>query len=323
MKKLLTFSLSCLFALGANAQLQSGMEDWHNLTSNGENLEAPDDWFGSDSLAIWAADYYGGGFISLSQQLFKESSVVNSGSFSARLETHESLILGIIPCIMANAQPAMDTANFDPGDPLGSLSYIGGTPVTERIAFVNAAVRYTTPDTIGDEHATISVQAVLAGQGVGGVDSVVGTGAVDVFETSGSGFENVGVAVNYIDADVVPDKIIIAFFSSGDPSVGVDGSVLYVDDVTMSTTSVKNTMANTANVKCYPNPATSVINITSTGNEPMTMQVFSLSGQVVSTKKFNGGTQTDLSHLVDGMYFYSIRNTRGEVLLHDKLVISK
>ena len=321
MKKLFTLILLILSVTAARAQnIQGGMETWRDFTVVGEDLEAPDGWYGFDSLVIWKQDD-SLGFVLTGQQLFQDSDIVHGGDYSAKLETTEIPGLFAIPGLLANAQPQFISSDFDVDDPLSSVDFIGGTTVTERIDYVNAWVHYFSADTSSPETGIFVARAYLAGQGVNGADSLVGFGELAVFDNAG--FELVSVHINYTDPDVTPDLIKVIFITTTDFSNAISGTTMYVDDVTLSTTSVKNTLVNTANVKCYPNPTTGVVNVNSTSSEPMTMQVFSLSGQVVSTKKFSGSTQTDLSHLVDGMYFYSIRTAGGEVILQDKLVISK
>ncbi len=324
MKKLITLALVCATSLSAKAQLtNAGMESWRNLTSAGTNLEAPDGWFGSDSLALWAADYYGGGLVTLSQQLFEEGTTVNAGNASAKIETHEDLLLGIIPGILSNTQPQMDTANFDQSDPMAAIVYSGGTAITERIYYVNAYVRYETTDLLGDEHGSLSVQAVMLGQGVNGTDSVIGSGNVDIFATSGSGFEGISAFVSYTDNTSIPDAIRIAFVSSSDMDVAVNGSALYVDGVSLSPVSIKNTV-KAAGIKCFPNPVKDgILNITNTNKEKLTLNVCSATGQSVHTTSFTGNTTADLSALSNGMYFFNISDASGQVIKSEKLILNK
>lgn len=324
MKKLITLALVCATCLSAKAQLVNGdMETWRNLSSEGTNLEAPDGWFGSDSLAIWAGEYYGGGLISLDQQLFEENTIVNGGNASAKIETHENLLLGIIPGILANAQPQIDTATFDETDPFGSIQYSGGTPVTQRIHYVNAYVRYETQDLLGDEYGGLSVQAVKVGQGPGGSDLVIGTGTVEIYETSGAGFEGISAAIVYSDDTSVPDMLRIAFISTFDMDVAVNGSIMYVDDVSMSTTSIRNA-AKSAGIKCFPNPVNNgILNITNTNNEALTLNVVSATGQLVHHSSFRSNTQADLSACANGAYFVNISDASGQVIKSEKLVLNK
>ncbi len=324
MKKLITLALVFATSLSAKAQLvNGGMETWRTLSSVGTNLEAPDGWFGSDSLAIWAGDYYGGGLVTLDQQIFEEGTIVNSGNASAKIETHEDLLLGIIPGILSNAQPQIDTATFDQSDPFGSIQYSGGTPVAERIYYVNAYVRYESQDLLGDEYGALSVEAVKVGQGVGGSDLVIGTGTVNISPTAGSGFEGISAAVVYTDDTSVPDMLRIAFISTADMDVALNGSILYVDDVSLSTASIKNTV-KAAGIKCFPNPVNDgILNITNTNKEKLTLNVVSATGQLVNTMSFSGNTQVSLSALTNGMYFVNISDASGQVIKSEKLMLNK
>lgn len=305
MKKLLTLALFSLASLSASAQNIYGMmETWYTYTAGSDTLERPEGWNGSDSVTFTLTGFP----IVPVKQIFKETSNVHGGSAAAMLMTRDlGTVVGAAG--ITNGTIAVDIVGQ-------TFEVSGGTPVTQRIAYLNAWIDYQ-PRNADEGSATI--QAVLAGAGVGGADSVVGEG---FFTSDGtSGYEGIAVQVTYIDANVVPDMIKIGFFSSSDLTGGQDSSTMYVDDVTISTVSVKEMKANSHTIKCYPNPATDLLHLRSMNNETLTCHIYNLAGQEVLSRDFTGYGEADLSKLTTGMYFYTVSNASGEVLEQQKLVI--
>jgi hypothetical protein len=281
------------------------MENWLTYTSDTATLERPEGWNCSDSVG------YGIVFpgITPQKQIFKEDTHVNGGTYAARLESADMGLI-VAPAVMTNGTIEVDLVNQ-------TFDITGGTPVTDRIEWLNAWIDYQPQ---GADEASVFIRAFLSGQGVGGADSVVGEG---LFTSDGtSGYEHIGIPVVYVDANVVPDKILIAFLTSQDLSGGTVGTIMYVDDVTISNTAVKNTTVNNSAIKCYPNPTTGILNVRSITNEQMKLEVYSLTGQLLHAQPFKGQAQADLSSLSNGMYFYKISNTTGQVIKQDKLVLN-
>jgi hypothetical protein len=306
MKKLITLSFIALTALSAKAQnIYGSMETWINYTADTASLERPQGWNGSDSVA-YTIMFPG---VTPVKQIFKDTHN-HSGSFSAKLVTAD-VTLAVVPGLITNGNIEVDVFNQ-------TFNVSGGAPCTERIVYLNAWIDY---QPVGGDVGNITVNAVLAGQGVGGTDSLVGQGIASIDQTSG--FENFQVEVTYADANVVPDHLLIAFASSEDFMGGVDGSTMYVDDVTLTPLSVKGTSANNHTVKCFPNPSNGVLNVKSTTKDALTLNVYSIAGQQVFTQNFTGNTTADLSGLANGMYFYSVSNAEGATVTKEKLVITK
>lgn len=310
MKRLFTLAFLSLTSIAANAQQQNaGFETWVTYTSESETLDKPEHWTGSDSLTYGLEATLG---LSPAHQIFKETTNVHGGSSAAKLVSHDvGSLVGVAPAILANGTISVDIVN-------GDFSFTGGAPVTERIYFVNAWMDYQ-PEV--DDVGMMVVQAVLAGQGLNGEDSVVGVGQ---FITDGTnGYEHVSVALAYVDETVVPDHLQIAFFSSQELSTGYEGSTMYVDDVSFSPVSVKNVASNNNAVIAFPNPTTGMLNVQSMVKGTMSLEVFSLTGQLLHTQSFNGQTKADLSALSNGMYFYKVSNAAGQVVKQDKLILNK
>lgn len=311
MKKLFTLALIAFSGVAANAQQQNaGFENWITYTSDTATLERPEYWTGTDSLTYAIA---GTIMASPAKQVFEETTHVNSGSSAAKIVSHDisSFLIDVVPGVIANGEISVNILD-------GSFAFTGGAPVTERIGYVNAYVDYQPEN---DDMGMMMVQAVLAGQGIGGADSIVGGGT---FSTDGTnGYEQVSVMIQYIDPNVIPDHIQIAFFSSEEIGSGVEGSTMYIDDITLSPVSVKKFAANNNAVICFPNPTTGMFNVRSMVSETLNLEVYSITGQVMHTQSFKGQAQADLSAFSNGMYFYKVSNAAGQVVKQDKLVLNK
>lgn len=311
MKKLFTLAFIAVCSASANAQVMNGgLEDWTTYTSDTASLIQPNHWYGSDSLTYGLASMY---MLEPAQQVFREDNNVNTGDHAAKLVSHDvGSLVGVAPGIIANGKINIDGLS-------GEFSFIGGTSVTEKVAYIHAMVDYQPQ---GADVGAIFVQAVMEGQGVNGTDSVIGTGTLSIDGTSG--YENMGIAIDYINQVDVPDLIQIAFFSSEEIGSGEEGSTMYVDDVSLTLASTVNNVVKAAGIKCFPNPVNDgVLNITNTNKEKLTLNVVSATGQLVNTMSFSGNTQVSLSALTNGMYFVNISDAAGQVIKSEKLMLNK
>jgi len=293
MKKTLLFLGLGLFATSAaHAQILNGsMEAWHSYTTGGANLEAPDNWHGLDSNIAAV------GFVTPQKQLFK-STDKHAGSFAAQLVSKNySLVNRVVPGVMSNADVSLTIV------PTVSYSSANGTPVSQRHGAVTAWVKYV-PGAATDS-ATIGVQAILKGtMGANGSDSVIGYGAMTF--SARSTYTQMTVPIVYSNATRTPTHIQIGF-TSGRLDGGTDGSTLYVDDVALTAPSgIRQSVFNAAVVKCYPNPATGTLNISSNQPETLTWEALNVAGQVIANKTFTQNATVDLSNAPAGIYFYRV-----------------
>ena len=306
MKKLFTLVLSLIaFTSFAQNVPNAGMEDWHNYQANGEDLEAPDDWYGSDAAVFWADTGTLGALIDPIKQVFK-SNTEHSGDFAARLETGDVMLLG------GGLSGAISTGELTF---FGIFVAQGGAPVSERIPYVNAWVKYESGG--GNDTGSLVVTAIIPGSNG---DSIIGAGIADITESSS--YMGISCLVSYTDPDVVPTALQITFYSSKSILNGEEGSTLWVDDVSMSTLSVKSSGEQKDAVKLHPNPSTGIVSIYNTLKEPVTIKAFSANGQEVATKTFTGNDQLDLTAQASGLYFYTVINKVGQQIQHGKLTIA-
>lgn len=295
MKKI--FTLISLIGLGYSSQAQTvagaDMETWKSYTSFSVSLERPDGWACSDSLISY---YYflTGGSGSFSARITKSSTVKHGGSFSAKLVTSAS---DTFPSILANSG-----IKFDPADVLAGkyiFKYTGGTAVSKRILWAHAYIQYST--TSSDE-GTMSVQAIKV---IGGKDSVVGKGTTYV--PANTSFTKVSTGITYVDATVVPERLIISFVPTKKTAPAA-GNTMYVDDVTISDpVGIETPVVNDKRIVVYPNPATHRLHIDASAlSESVSVRIFNALGQFVSESELNGSQDIDITALSPGNYVYVI-----------------
>jgi len=335
MKKIY-FLLFCLVA-GSSAFAQTfpnaGMETWRNGTSGTAptiNVHSPTQWYGFDSLVIAEEEgllpLFFGGYMptNLHAQLFQESTIVHSGSSSAKIMTLKQDTIGLFAGVLSNAQANLNTTTLIATMNLAqSLSFSGGTPVTGRIASVSAWVQYKAgKDSTGATGVDSGQLVVTVYSQVHGIDSAVGNATLKIPPTSGS-WVQVTAQVKYNDTLDGADTVRVQFASGGNGTL--DSSTLYVDDVTMAyvvPNSVKN--VNLLNeIKVYPNPASGVLYFDAAQNAGLSCTLFSINGQVVAMHTLKGKDAVDISNLPEGMYFYNIADDSGNIVQRGKVSILK
>ena len=312
----------------AQTVTNAGMETWRTGTSGSSPsvaIQAPTGWYGLDSLVIADGETYGpfiGAGTNWNAQLFQENTIKHGGSSSAKLITLKQDTLGYFAGLLSNSVVSINVTSILGGGSVASAtSYSGGTHIAGRIASVSAWVQYTrgkdSTGSVGLDSGSLTVNVYSV---VHGVDSIVGTGTVNIGPSSS--FHQVTANVNYVDSADGADTVRILFASSGQSDVS-DSSVLYVDDVTMvysPTLGVKNVAQN--DVKVYPNPASGMLNVEG-DNAGANFTLFSVNGQVAATKTLTGKDAIDLSDLADGLYFYTITDADGATAQHGKVSVIK
>lgn len=306
MKRTITLILS-LIAFNSYAQVPNGgMEDWHSYTVDGTQLTAPDGWFGSDSGVFALNETIPLLMLTPEQQIFKSGNV-HGGTASARLETKDiGSFIGLAGASLSNARISFSQSG---------LLYEGGTNVSGQIPYVNAWVKYISGG--GNDSGSMVVTAIVTGSNG---DSIVGSGSVNIGGTNNQYVQAVAV-MQYTDVNAVPEKLQITFNSSG--STPEDGSILWVDDISLSSLKASNSTIADNVVKCYPNPSAGPISIFNTSKEPVTIKAFSMNGQEVAQKQFTGNNTLDLTAQPSGLYFFTVTNQAGQTVQHGKLTIAK
>lgn len=315
MKKLIIL-LTLSAGLSASAQtISDGMDNWKSYSSGllpPVQLEIPNGWHGSDSLACFFGPFIDPG-ASFVKQVYK-STDKHGGSFAARLVTKtQGTVLGALPAVLANAPMALDTANAIP------IKLNGGVVVNQRYDYANAWVKFHAA-VPGDE-GQMYVEAVIAGAGANGDDSVIGMGNTTI--TDDSVYSLVSTNIVYDLPNTIPDRIRVVFISSATATPG-DGTELYVDDVSISVypAQVERIFDNENPVKVYPTVGNGIVTLESAITQQLELRVFSSTGQLVSQSTFASRQNINLQHLPGGLYFYKVYMDKSEIQ-RGKLVISR
>ncbi len=337
MKKLIlsAFSLFSATALFAQPILNAGMEAWRGgstgIFPHTVPVAAPTEWFGLDSLVIGYAQFAGlAGLITVGsdfhQQVFQESTIVHSGSSSAKIVTAKQDTLGMIPGMLSNAKIDVDVATLMAGgDPMDAFIFSGGTNLTLRPSTVSAWVSYlpgidtSTGMMGGADEGVMTVQVIAT---ISGFDSVVGVGFVNI--TPSTSFVEVTAPVTYTTTAYDVSNLRIIFVSSGGSGAGLENSTLYVDDVSMVGVpqSVGQVSSGSELFHIFPNPAENIVNVTGSNGEGYSFVLYDISGKKVAEQILSDTNQLDVSAQASGVYFYSIIDSDGVIAQRGKLSLT-
>ncbi len=324
MKKILLSIAILVASVCANAQfvVDPGMETWRTNTSGStaiKTIHAPFGWYSFDSLAIADGESLAtliGAGSNWHAQLFPDTTIVHSGTYSAKMITLKQDTLGYFAGSMSNTKAAVNLSVLLSGGSLASAtSFSGGTPVAGKIVSVSAWVKYMPGiDSLGNPGADTGILTVQAinGANFGGYDSVVGTGTVKIDSTMTTGsagaWKKVTATIVYVDSVNIPDTIRINFASSGGRG-SLDSSTLWVDDVTtIDKVGVETVIMGSNAINIYPNPASNQLNIAINDAKTYNCSIFSIKGNTVLTKAICGKESLDISALPTGIYLYTISN---------------
>jgi len=195
------------------------------------------------------------------------------------------------------------------GTPMGPAIQSGpggeGFPISEQYNSLELYYKFTSIE--GDKFS-VNVGLEKAG-------NQIAQGAVALPSTI-TAYTHLSVPLDYM-VNEVPDLAIIQILITG-PVAGPDyhlGSVMFVDDLSFSfETGIENTSVPDLMLKCYPNPASGIINVPFNENisGEVILNVFDTYGKKV--KEIAGHAdrygknvlQFSVEDMSSGLYFYSI-----------------
>jgi hypothetical protein len=195
------------------------------------------------------------------------------------------------------------------GTPMGPViqSGSGGTgfSISEQYHSFELYYKFTS---IGGDKFSVNVGLKKAG-------NVIAQGAA-ALPSNVNAYSRLTVPLNYTVNDV-PDLAIIQISITG-PVTGPDvhvGSVMFLDDLLFSlSTGTENSSVPDLTGKCYPNPASDMINIPLSENISGEVILNVIDSYGTEVKKITGYTQQNLNKIFQfsvadlspGLYFYSI-----------------
>jgi hypothetical protein len=244
----------------------------------------------------------------------QENTLVHSGTSAAKLSCTLQDDTSVYQGIMANG-----TINVtDPTDP-DMITVEGGLYVSDRIQKVSAWLRYDPKH--ADEAAGMTVMGIQDGTAASGGDSILGTGVIMLKGTTP--YTHFDCNLVYPDPTVKPDRIVIMFIGGSGDTV-VDGSALYVDDVTMtSVTGIETPIFSNETINIYPNPATDVLHINTSVKINTRFSIYSVTGRLIQQKELQGNTDIAINELPAGAYIYQLHTQDGATQLFQGSFIKK
>ncbi|MFN3940872.1 MAG: T9SS type A sorting domain-containing protein, partial [Chitinophagales bacterium] len=237
----------------------------------------------------------------------KETGSVQSGSAAARLTTKELTPTGL-PTLTIPGTLVIGTIVFNPLTLEAGV--IGGMAITE---VADALVGYYKYAPAASDTCSISVALYQGGILVGGGE-----------------FNQHNTVSSYTMFEVpianggVPDSMQIIILSSGSFAGAVAGSVLYVDNMSLTGLSNVDFLEGSGiRPNIYPNPAFDVIHILNPLDHNVDMEVYSLNGAKVDFVTLTPDENAiDVSLYSTGLYMFRLIDN-GEQIFAGKFKVSK
>lgn len=324
MKKTLLALAFATTGMAAQAQTftNASFETWRANaagTSRPRAVQAPTSWNGADSTIIALGQFWGGVFgipdTVWQTQVFPDSNTSHTGRFSAKLVTKDQDTLGITAGVLSNAQAnvAISLSGF------GGITYYGGTAMTQKPLTVSSWVKYAPANLL--DSGFMYVEAISR---TWGRDSVVGKVEVRVGGNDAA-FRQITGVISYISFPWFNVDVLRVTFGSSIGANRTVNSVMYVDDVTMTSQPqfVSAQVRENNEVKVYPNPATSVLTFSPTVKGEYSVQLLNAAGQIVRSLELESKTALDVTGLPAGQYFYVIKRNDVDKVMTGSVMIGQ
>ena len=287
----LVFLLLCFSVINAQEIPNPDFETWEDMGT----YEDPEFWNTPNPFTSLA------GAITVSK-----SEDAYSGTYSARLETVD--ILGGL----YQAPGLLTYADFFVDFQTGEYSFGGGIPKSETVTHVHGKYKYS--GVAGDSASIIAV-SFRHPEGEDNDTTAIG------FSFLPDASEWTEFTVNMVQlSEETPDTFNIMILSSGSFEL-VAGSVLYVDDLSISIITDIAERENEFSISTYPNPVIDRVTFEAnkTANDRM-LDIYDLTGRRISSQNFNSEKIiVDLSQFPAGMYTYRV-SSENNLLKSGQLV---
>lgn len=320
MKKIVLLLAAASISHAASAQLpNNSLETWRTYASgSATDLEAPMSWYGIDSLIF---NYGPLGGITPAKCMYKDTSA-HTGTYAVKMVSKDMVGM-VAPGMLVNARPDFDIAAYlaNPSGVITDyLTFTGGTTVSSRYSHLTAWVKYAP---VAGDVAVLGMQAIKSGIGVGGKDSVIGSGVLYLNATPS--YTKVSIPMTYVDATTIPDKLLISFSSSDISDNPQDGSTLYVDDIDIvaGAASIKSVLVNEQFAEVFPNPAVNEIHFRSTTKNELTLKVYSSNGALLASVPFTQQISLSTNQFPSGTYFYQLADLKKMSIQEGKFNVVK
>lgn len=290
-QKLVILSLFVLFMADLGYSQVKNL-DFENWKSSGKpapfDWKEPKDWKSTNSLTEWTLAGVG------------RYNTPFSGSYACQLKSTN--ISGGWPSAVCNGDPKLISSFTNPAIDI----ITGGEPIAYKISFVEGHYQF---EGNADDEGYGVVILKKYNSALKKIDTI---GLGDIALKSNTKFEKFKIDINYLKPNVVPDSIVIAFYSSNpkDPKKpNLSHKGLIIDKLTLSApVSVCDCISEEKKMIVYPNPVVETLNIESYGLGQITAySLYSVNGKLL--REFNGENQkfkVDMQSLTKGMYILKV-----------------
>ena len=294
--------LLCAWSASAQNNINGTFETWRTYTSGGQTLEAPQGWYGGDSLT----DAFAAALGATPQKQVTKVTSAHGGTYAVQLVSanYGGGTLDTIPGTITSAKPKLDLISQ-------TLSFSNYPTVNQRIPSMSFWVK-TAP--VGQDSGYAEVQMLKSGLvSVYGGDSIIGYSYVD-FGTI-SNYAKVTMPITYVNSTIVPDRILITFSSGYSTDANNPGSTMTVDDAALlTTTGIAQPLFGGPVVRCYPNPSNGIVRLSTASAAPLTWQAYTVDGRLAASVTFSGEGEGNLKAQPDGIYLYRITDAAGTLV---------
>lgn len=275
---------------------------------------------GNGTTGWWDYNVFNSSFVGSSPISVLRSDTAHSGSYSARVQTviytptswNYYKSWGI-PFIGHNYSDTLGIL-FDGNLNETSVVYKPGIPFTQKITKFSFYYLYTPK---GVDSAECRVLLVKKRNAVAG----------GVFKTStatGTTWQQATINMIYVDT-LTPDTMYILFSSSSLDSKPKPGSVLWLDDVSVTGPSgINQVLAIGSSIRVYPNPASDAVNFQLSGlNNAAILSIFDIAGQKIGEFPVNNNIRISTQSYSNGLYFYQFYDNTGSIIKTGKFSVNK
>jgi hypothetical protein len=287
----------------AQTILNNSFENWTTYFGTGGAFtgEYPTNWTSSDSLYQALA---GAGVHSAEREISDHCNLL----YSVKLTTISAL---------GQVGPGVATN----GRVTGINTVAGGSPDTARSAQFSGCYKYTAAGT----DSGFVTAFLFKWNTTTHVRDTIGVARLNTKTTSG--ITNFAQPFMYKDYSRRPDSLLIILSSSQGLNLGVAGSKLVVDNLSLSGyVGIAENISSVKSVRIFPSPATEYLNVNVEllKNINMSYVVMDAFGKIVLQEKMNSSSEKiNISSLSSGNYFFNLRDEEGNQLYSGRFVVAK
>ncbi len=317
--QLISFLTLLFITQTANAQLiNPGFETWTNdfIVPTAMNPNS-----GNATTGWWNFNYFNSSFLGSSPiSVTRCTDTVKTGNYSVRLQTrvYTPTSWNIykswgIPFIGHEYNDTLGIL-FNGNVNVSNQTYVPGIPFTQKITQFSFYYQYKPSgnDTAGCRVLLVNQRNPVAG---GIFKTNVATGV--------SGWALATINLTYINA-LTPDTLWVLFSSSSLDKNPKAGSILWIDDVSVTLPTGINQLINAEEeVEIFPNPSNGIFSIhsLSTSNENQFIEVYNVLGEKIFSTTANKQlpNSIDISPYSKGIYY--VKLYKGEKSISRKIVV--